>query len=274
MKNKQPNILSGFILKIVALITMTFDHIGIFILDEKISTIFRSIGRLAFPLFIFLLVEGVRHTKHFGKYFLRISILALIIMIGSIGVTLFIDKSFEFSSPIMDLVFVSLMIYLINRKDKLSFLSIMPALYIVLCFIIEVIEFKTNKPVSFLPYYLRADYNIFGLFLSLGFYFAKPLSKLFFKSKNEIENLVYTPYQRIAENLISVLVIFLATFIYQLIAINYGVQFDVQPYAIFASIPIMFYSGERGYNKKWFQYGSYLYFPLHIVIIYLIFTLI
>ena len=46
-----------------------------------------------------------------------------------------------------------------------------------------------------------------------------------------------------------------------------------QIYSLFAFIPILFYSGKRGYNAKWFQYGAYIYFPAHLIIIYLIFAL-
>ena len=227
MESKKFNIFDGFILKVIALVTMTFDHIGIFITNPQIANIFRTIGRLAFPLFIFLLVEGVRHTHHFGKYFLRIAILALIIMIGTVGVTIFIDSSFTFSSPILDLVFVSLMIYLINRKDKLSFLAILPAAFLVLCFAIEIYEDKNASSVKFLPYFLRADYTIFGLLLSLGFYFSKPLVNVFLKTRDETKDLTETNVARIGENLLSILSLMIATFLYQLISKNYEVCWEI-----------------------------------------------
>ena len=49
---------------------------------------------------------------------------------------------------------------------------------------------------------------------------------------------------------------------------------DMQLYAILAGVFILLYSGLRGYNKKWFQYGSYLYYLLHMLIIGVIFYLI
>jgi len=36
---------------------------------------------------------------------------------------------------------------------------------------------------------------------------------------------------------------------------------------------ILLYNGRRGYNAKWFQYGSYLYYPLHIVALIVIFII-
>ena len=66
-KQRDFKVLSGFILKILAIVFMTFDHIGAFLhlsgISDVFATILRILGRLAFPLFIFLLVEGVRHTK-------------------------------------------------------------------------------------------------------------------------------------------------------------------------------------------------------------------
>ena len=49
---------------------------------------------------------------------------------------------------------------------------------------------------------------------------------------------------------------------------------DVQIYALFAGAFILLYNGKRGYNSKWFEYGGYAYYPLHILIIALIFYLI
>ena len=49
---------------------------------------------------------------------------------------------------------------------------------------------------------------------------------------------------------------------------------NLQLFAIVSGAFILLYNGYRGYNKKWFQYGSYLYYPLHMAILYLIFSLI
>ena len=69
-------ILSNFDLKIIAIITMTIDHIGA-IMYPNID-IFRIIGRVSFPIFAFLLVEGFKHTSNKLKYFLRLILFAII----------------------------------------------------------------------------------------------------------------------------------------------------------------------------------------------------
>ena len=69
-------------LKWVATVTMLIDHLGILLyrhgINEIAYYIMRGIGRLAFPLFCFLLVEGFCATKSFWKYFFRVFIFALI----------------------------------------------------------------------------------------------------------------------------------------------------------------------------------------------------
>ena len=64
--------LSQETLKIIACITMLIDHIGAVLFPS--IRLLRIIGRIAFPIFCFLLVEGVYHTKHPVKYGFRLCI--------------------------------------------------------------------------------------------------------------------------------------------------------------------------------------------------------
>ena len=83
----------GSVLKWVAIITMLIDHIGVVLvlgwakyrhywgpgIESKFFYYFiRSIGRLGFPLFCFLLAEGFIHTRSRWKYLLRLFVFALI----------------------------------------------------------------------------------------------------------------------------------------------------------------------------------------------------
>ena len=83
--------LSGAALKWIAIITMTVDHFALavwfnmfchdFIIhpEYKIAyKVMRFIGRIAFPIFCFMMVEGYVHTKNFWKYVLRILIFSLV----------------------------------------------------------------------------------------------------------------------------------------------------------------------------------------------------
>ena len=83
---------SGYDLKMIALITMLIDHVGASLLwryieaiggyqDEILMTIYqlmRYVGRMAFPIYCFLLVEGFLHTRSVAKYALRLGVFALI----------------------------------------------------------------------------------------------------------------------------------------------------------------------------------------------------
>lgn len=57
---------TGNQLKIIALICMTVDHIGFILLPQFLFL--RIIGRLAFPIFAYMIAEGCRHTKSMGRY--------------------------------------------------------------------------------------------------------------------------------------------------------------------------------------------------------------
>ena len=89
IKLKQINIkiFSGAVLKYIAMLTMLIDHIGatglIFLLfganmSTRLYFISRMIGRIAFPIYVFLLVEGFVHTKNIKKYIIRLALFAII----------------------------------------------------------------------------------------------------------------------------------------------------------------------------------------------------
>ena len=73
--------LSGNALKLIALLTMTVDHIG-YILFPSVLWL-RIVGRLAFPIYAFLIAEGCRHTKRLGNYFITMAGFALFCQVVS-----------------------------------------------------------------------------------------------------------------------------------------------------------------------------------------------
>ncbi|MCL1787388.1 MAG: conjugal transfer protein TraX [Defluviitaleaceae bacterium] len=69
--------MNAFTLKIIALTAMILDHMGV-VFPQVFGLEFRVIGRLAFPLYVFLIAEGFRHTKSPGKFLARLFAFALI----------------------------------------------------------------------------------------------------------------------------------------------------------------------------------------------------
>lgn len=66
---------TGNMLKMLALICMTIDHVGLILLPRY--TIMRVIGRLAFPIFAWMIAEGCRYTRNMGKYLGAMTLLGL-----------------------------------------------------------------------------------------------------------------------------------------------------------------------------------------------------
>lgn len=96
-----PALFSGSTLKLLAMLSMILDHIGAVIIEKgylylynqqlaralpyeetyallHLDYILRAAGRIAFPLFCFLLVEGFYHTQDRKAYAFRLFLLALI----------------------------------------------------------------------------------------------------------------------------------------------------------------------------------------------------
>ena len=282
MENQKDfKVFSGFILKIMAIIFMTLDHIGYFLerFDNLyvLTSILRVLGRLSFPLFIFLLVEGVIHTKNIKKYFIRLGLLALAFLLGQLIYYFTISENNSMYSPAVDLVLTAAIVYLIKRKDKYSFLAIIPFSWALMSMIVRNYEISHLTYLSWWPIFVRPDYTLFGPVLGIAFYFANDLAVLFLKSSPGTENWIGTTYERTAKNFISATFLIILSISFAFLdkhGLHLVFSIPWQVYSLFAFIPILFYSGKRGYNAKWFQYGCYIYFPAHLILLFLIFSLI
>ena len=290
-ERKFPLILSSFWLKIIALLTMTVDHVGLLFRIEP----FRYIGRLALPLFCLMIAEGVIHTKSFKKYVLRLGIMAsvisLIIVLTDV-VPLIRNNGGSMKDArviFIDLLLGAVAVYCLkNKRWYIKLLALLPLAYGITSYIVTCHDAcGCQGEVLWFPYFLRTQYGWFGIALIIGFYFATLLGRLFVKSfsaQSGTDTNLYkdSNLERNAINIVSVLLLavlsvilyFSESFISANIYYMPAAMTDIQIYAIISGAFILLYNGRRGYNRKWFQYGSYLYYPLHLAIIVLIFVLV
>lgn len=72
--------LNAEMLKTLAMIIMLIDHIGAFLIDhnDPLYWPLRSVGRLAFPIFCFLIAEGAYYTRSMPRYLARLAAFAII----------------------------------------------------------------------------------------------------------------------------------------------------------------------------------------------------
>ena len=72
--------MTSFGLKLLAMISMIFDHIGLMFMqdNEMLYSSFRIVGRLAFPIFAFQLAIGYSHSKNKENHIVRMLIFAIL----------------------------------------------------------------------------------------------------------------------------------------------------------------------------------------------------
>lgn len=224
-------ILSGSTLKTIAIVSMFIDHAALVLLywgilyhnqpimeGTEIYNIYlvyevmRKIGRIAFPIFCFLLIEGFIHTSDRKNYALRLLIFAIISEIP-----------FNLASQDMLLdsyscnVFFTLLIGLLTIWAMDHFRE----------------KYYIQIPIALLgclvAYLVNSDYDYRGIILIVLLYVFR--------------------YDRGM----------------QTIAGSISLYWEWQ--AIFAFIPICMYNGKRGRNIKYF---FYIFYPVHLLVLYLI----
>lgn len=265
------NILSAFWLKIIAMVTMIFDHIGAIILfhysiNEPSSFLaslyepFRIIGRFSFIILAFLVVDGVKHTSNKIKYLSRLLILSLVMTLGELCFT----HTYS-GNPITTLFLGALTIVLLNLPKFYKLTACIPCIYVIL------------SDLNIIPF--KNEYGIYGFFLIIGFYLSLVGAKFlleYYSSVNNLDIEIFANEQMIHKYrlIISCIFIFSYNLAWYLIYPSWNniplIDMSLQVYSTFAIFPLFIYSGKRGYNSKWFQYGCYIFFPAHILIIYFV----
>lgn len=235
-------------LKLIACLTMLIDHIGFLLLPEV--TWLRYIGRLAMPLFAFFIAEGCRYTSNKLRYFLQIFLLGVACQSIYIAEQAIFGDVRSFYLNILLTFSFSILIgcaYLYWEKNlesgssakiRLSALLFLGAVFlaVIFCAFCDYVDAQTY-------YELAIDYGLPGILL--------PLAALISKDRNK--QFLYFSFA---------LILFCAA------------TCGRTPHVWFAllDIPLLaFYNGQKG--KTRFKYGFYLFYPLHLAILYLIQTI-
>lgn len=235
-------IINNNTLKIIAMILMLLDHLwGTIIPGNQWMTL---IGRMAFPIFAFLIVEGFFHTSDLKKYMKRLFIFGLI---SEIPFNLIYTGSiiFPFHQNVMFTLLLGLLI--INEIDKLKNTKeikkkIIPILKIFLFLLISIIGF--------------VDYGVTGVLTIVVFYLFRGFKLAWIGQ------------------LISLILLYIVFFEGQSVILNifnYEYFLPLQSIGVLSLIFIWLYNGEKGKNNKLIKYLFYSFYPVHMLVIYLIY---
>lgn len=241
MKISSVRCLSGNVLKIIAAICMVIDHMGILFFPTVIAC--RYIGRLAYPIFAFMIAEGAKYTKNKLKYLGMISGLALICQLVYYFAMddLYMCILVTFSLSIVT-------IYALQYLKKCLFASERDAGDIALAMTLFAL---TVAMVYVTNMYLEIDYGFYGCMAPVF------VSLFDFRGIDAPEKLkrLDNHYVRLAMLGIGVLAIWFPTETKQ------DILFAL--FSLSALIPLFFYSEKRG--KLNMKYFFYIFYPLHLV---------
>lgn len=213
---------TGNQLKLIAVISMTLDHIGVMLLPDVL--LLRILGRLAMPIFAFMVAEGCRHTRSRGRYLLRMASLAAVCQVVyffAMG-SLFMSILVTFSLSIVLICAIEQYQQKRDQRSRVLAFAVLLGIFF-LCVALPELLKGTDFDI---------DYGLVGVLLPVLVYFGSE------KTKYLTAGLI-------------------------LLGFSYG---GLQWFAL-AAVPLLgMYNGQRGKGSigKWF----YLYYPLHLVVIY------
>jgi len=242
-------------LKIIAFISMIIDHIGYYfyyVISDEVYIICRAIGRIAMPIFVYLLVQGYFNTKNIKKYKIRLFIFAIITQIA-ILIMKYINVNYYYD-------------YIINIYEVLNILFSFLLSMILICIIDRKIIYANGFLTSILDKIIRTiliaiiifiyvnvpiDYNYFIPIVVVPLYIIEKLREYFDYNVSDIRYKVI---------LLSVFVILLCLS---------GVLLEtINVLSVFSLIFIYFYNGKLENKSKFLKNAFYILFPMQHIILY------
>ncbi len=235
--SKKPIELSSAALHVLAMAFMLCDHIWFTgLVPGKWLT---CVGRLAFPIYAFLLVEGYFHTKNLKNYILRLLVCALI---SEIPFNLMISGTVFYPAHqnVIWTFLISLLVIWGNEQAK----EMPPGIRLAVLMLTLLAGFA-------LALYGAVDYGYGGVFTVLIFYLFRGKSR-----KDFLGQLLLLAFinLEILEG-------------FQCNIAAFGASFPGQVFALLSLLPIWLYSGKQGLHNKGFRYLCYGFYPLHLLIL-------
>ena len=233
--------LTSNMLRTIAVVLMLSDHI--WATAMSFGNWMTYIGRLAFPIFAFQIAEGFVHTSNFKKYALRLLGFAVI---TEIPFNLFYSS--RWFNPYHQNVLFTLLLGLLairvidnSRKNKTAKNIALSILWLGLICIASVIGF--------------VDYGFLGMITVVMFYLFRDF-----------------PFAWLAQlvGMVLINIVFFEGQVFPIEIFGRMVEIPSQGFAVFALIPIWLYGGRKGRSSKVMQYGFYAFYPVHMLILYLI----
>lgn len=226
--------MTGFVLKMIAIITMFIDHAGFVLCDNNMTM--RTIGRIAFPIFCFLIAEGADKTSNWKKYAIRL--LGFAIISEPIA-----DYAFyhSFAYPYYQNVYWTLLLGLLGIQG-LKLLDVQDIINewrrAVLGLVIVIVCLVLGDLCS-------TDYGTFGVLLICAIY-----------QVNHLKFITDVRYKYFPAAIVAALFCFL-----------YG---GAEMFGSMAAICIVFYNGKRGWDHPVIKYGFYAFYPVHLLLLALL----
>lgn len=226
--------LNGFHLKLIAICTMFVDHLGYTLFPGDLWL--RCVGRVAFPIFCFLIAEGCVYTHDRRKYALRLLAFALLSEIPFNLMNSGAVWDSYHQNVLWTLLTGALVCWLLDwaLKNRRALAFVLTALVMAAAF--------------YLPERLNTDYGGWGMLLVVMFY--------------GVHRAPNSPAVKMAAQALG-----LAVFA---VGVMNGRVITIELWALVALLPIWCYNGRRGYSNRAVQYGFYAFYPVHILILSLI----
>ena len=252
------NVLSGNTLKILAAIFMVFDHVGVLLYPDVLWL--RIVGRLSFPIFAFMIAEGAKYTKSKIRYFLSLSVLALICQL----VYYFFDGGSLYMCILVTFSISILLIYLLQFVKKTFFdeskKAYVKMLALLAFFAATVAVYLINTNDFSEKTGIVIDYGFAGIMVPV---FASLFDFGDLNAPQSLKKFDIIPVRVLSMS------IGLLLLVYELSLANVPSLSSVQIFSLLSVPLLLLYSGKRGrFKMKWF---FYVFYPLHLVAIYAIY---